>query len=56
MCVLFPEFTLFCLGGRAGHPPREVKAPHEERDPEAKTCVEVNPPVEKDDGKAGCKK
>lgn len=50
MCL--KEFTLFCLGGRA----ILLKAPHEERDPEAKTCVEVNPAVEKDDGKAGCKK
>lgn len=37
MYVLFSEFV--CFGGRADHPPGDLKAANEERDPEVNAIV-----------------
>lgn len=37
--VLLSEFAFFCFGGRADHPPGDLKAPNEERDLEVNAIV-----------------
>lgn len=52
MYVLFSEF--FWFGGRADHPPGDLKAANEERDPEVNAIVWVNPADEREEGWGGC--
>lgn len=56
MYVLFSEFAFFCFGGRADHPPGDLKAADEERDPEVNSIVWVNSADKKKDAVAACKK